>query len=140
MKAFLRELIKLFIKLNLTFLKNFLKRKNLKIVKLPANGNIKFELINKVTDAEPGDYKVKVKIKRKDRKTPEEFTKDIKLLANPKHELTEETTSTGLEGITGGVIYEGSDIKAYRYGLYFFVLTLIGLIMQLAYKETLRKV
>lgn len=111
---------------------------NKKIVSLPAESFVVINLENWVDEGiEEGDYKVKVKIKRSDRKTADEFRRDVKLLAGLKEEVENEVS--GFESITGGVIYEGSSVKAERYGLWFFVLVLVGMICSLIYRDV-RKV
>jgi len=62
---------------------------NLKKVLVKAGESKEFELSNKVEEAEEGDYKIKIKVKRDDQKTTKEITEDIKLLALPLIEKEE---------------------------------------------------
>lgn len=62
---------------------------NKKSVLVKAGQTKEFELKNVVTQAEPGDYKIKIKVKRDDQKTEKEITQAIKVLQ--KKEETKET-------------------------------------------------
>jgi len=57
---------------------------NIQEILIQANGNKTVELENTITDAEPGDYKLKVKLLLEGQKTEKELTEDIEVI-----ELTE---------------------------------------------------
>ena len=62
---------------------------NLKKVLVKSGQSKEFELLNVVDEAEEGDYKLKIRVKRDDQKTTKEITEDIKLLALPLVEKEE---------------------------------------------------
>ena len=93
------------------------------------------ELKNELIEEANGVYKLKINIKEKERKTPEEFTSSIRVKTLNKaieeekqiEESIEVKESTNL--ITGDIIYESSDKTAGRYAIFIFIgiiLLLIG--------------
>jgi len=65
------------------------RTKNLKTLILPPQTSILLNLTNTITDTEPGDYKLKVKINKDNQATNKEITKDISVILAP---ITETTT------------------------------------------------
>lgn len=104
---------------------------NKKSVLVKAGQTKEFELKNIVSEAEPGDYKLKIKIKRDDQKTEKEITQEIKVFQGKieekeeKIELKEkgeEDYYTALESTKQPeIIYESSSIKAEKLAVYFFI-------------------
>ena len=103
--------------------------------KIPPESAITLELKNELIEEANGVYKLKINIKEKERKTPEEFTSSIRVKTLNKaieeekqiEESIEVKESTNL--ITGDIIYESSDKTAGRYAIFIFIgiiLLLIG--------------
>ena len=110
---------------------------NLQEINLPMGSSVTVELKNEIEeDTLPGDYKIKVRMQKENRKTSDDFTSNIKLMSssggNEVSANFEKTSST-----TGNVVYESSDIKAKGYGLYFFLGLLIVLVIFLSFKKGL---
>jgi len=55
------------------------REENKQKIHIPADGSLLVELQNAVIDAEPGDYKIKVKIQKDDQKTLKELTGDLRI-------------------------------------------------------------
>ncbi len=111
------------------------REENKKSVLVKAGETKEFELENKVTSAEPGDYKLKIRVKRDDQKTEKEVTQAIKVFQEKgeeeieekeeKIELMEEDKEEGyaiLESIRQPkIIYESPSIKAKKLVVYLFI-------------------
>ncbi|MBW2989876.1 lamin tail domain-containing protein [Candidatus Woesearchaeota archaeon] len=106
---------------------------NGKTVLVRAGSTKEVELKNSVEDAEPGDYNIKVKIKREDQKTEKEITQPIRLLEKKdeseeifgkKEEVTEvkgksQDGSIILESIRQPkVIYESSSARSKKLAMF----------------------
>src|SRR3990167_2690735 len=95
--------------------------------KIPPESAITLELKNELIEEANGVYKLKINIKEKERKTPEEFTSSIRVKTLNKaieeekqiEESIEVKESTNL--ITGDIIYESSDKTAGRYAIFIFI-------------------
>ncbi len=109
---------------------------NKKTILVKAGQRKEVELENTVKEAEPGDYNLKIKVKRDDQKTEKEITRPIKVLEKgiekeeniEKKEETIELKETQKEGYTilestkqPKTIYESSIIKAKKLAIYFFI-------------------
>ena len=70
---------------------------------------------------DPGEYKLRVRIKKEERKTPDDFTTNIMVIENEKN-LTNILTSN--------TVYESSDIKAKNS---VFMITLIVLVLMIIF-------
>ena len=102
---------------------------NLKKVKLNPNAETIIELSNKVDlHTEPGEYKLRVRIKKENRKTPDEITINIMV-----KEINENITNK----LTNNIIYESSDIKAKNYTPYILITVLILIILFLILRKGL---
>jgi len=109
------------------------KEANKKTVLVKADQTKEFELENVVNEAEPGDYKLKIKIKRDDQKTEKEITQEISLVSPiPKTQSQPLQVSSGdtekdersiiLEATKQPkIIYESTTIKARNLVVYFFI-------------------
>ncbi len=105
---------------------------NLKKVKLNPNQEIITELRNKLDQhISPGEYKLKVKIKKEGRKTTDDFTSSINLL-----EIKGNFTSQDNK-ITNKVIYSSSDIKAKNSVYFIFIITLTLIVLFLIFRKGL---
>lgn len=112
---------------------------NKKIVLVKSGETKEFELNNLVSEAEPGDYKLKIKIKRDDQKTEKEIIQEIKVIEEKfeleKEEKIEEKEeridlkekdkqipSTLLESIKQPqTVYKSTTIKAKELVVYLFI-------------------
>jgi len=88
---------------------------NKKRVLVKAGETREFELDNVVSGAEPGDYKLKIKIKRDDQKTEKAITQDIKLLAGK--ETKEDEEKINLKGIVQENEIKGDSQNSINYVL-----------------------
>jgi len=119
------------------------RKGNMQELKVPGKGYVEINLKNSlIENTEPGDYKLKVKMKQEGRKTEDEFTASVKItsLASSNDEFNEFSQDVNEKEenlITGDVIYESSDVKARKFGIYFFSGTLILVIFYLLFKKTL---
>lgn len=95
---------------------------NLKKVSINPNNEIIIELKNNLDyHVDPGEYKLRVRIKKEERKTPDDFTTNIMVIENEKN-LTNILTSN--------TVYESSDIKAKNS---VFMITLIVLVLMIIF-------
>ena len=108
---------------------------------IPINDAIVVDLENIVIQAEPGDYKFKVKIRKDDQKTQKEITEDIEIFApNKVGTLTAQTNTLIAEEesseslfsekditfpVKPYVVYESTSEKAKKLAPYFFIGLLI---------------
>lgn len=102
---------------------------NIQSFTLPANSLRVIELKNELYEAEPGEYKLKVKINKDNQKTDAEITKDITLNFGEEREITEEESVQSSEEkenqlLEYGVIYESTTEKAKSLVPLFFIFTL----------------
>lgn len=110
---------------------------NLQEINLPRNSAVIVELNNEIEEhTEDGDYKLKVKLLKEDRKTSDDFTSTIRLFSEQSEERVVENVEEG-SLLTGNTIYKSSDIKARSYGLYFLMGLLIVLIIFITFKKGL---
>ncbi|MFC1732740.1 lamin tail domain-containing protein [candidate division KSB1 bacterium] len=113
-------------------------------VELSPGESVIVELNNIVDDAEPGDYKFKVKIKKDNQKTNHEITKEISIKEQEKNneqiEANKITINEGLKDlgnnsmkkISGNTVYSGSASRSKKLSLVLllcsiFLIALIGL-------------
>ncbi|MBD3203325.1 hypothetical protein GF327_03465 [Candidatus Woesearchaeota archaeon] len=61
---------------------------NIKHVSIPGEKITKIDLENKLIENITGDFKIKIKIQDKDRKTPDELTEDIKIIGRESEKTT----------------------------------------------------
>jgi len=99
---------------------------------VPAHSERNVKLYNTVSDAEPGDYKLKTKIKQTNQKTAKEITNDIEVVAL-KQAIKNNPGSGDINTFTKnrGVIYESSTIKAAKIVPYLIIIltTLLCIIL-----------
>ena len=111
------------------------REENLKTINLPRDGSLILDLKNEIdVHTEPGDYKLKVKVKKEGRKTTNDFTTDIKVLDISNKETKNLTNENK---VSGKVIYESSDIKAKNLGLIILDIILILIIALLLFRKSL---
>ncbi|MBI2106621.1 lamin tail domain-containing protein [Candidatus Woesearchaeota archaeon] len=116
---------------------------NKKLIKIPSESSIISELTNELVEEISGDYKLKIKIKEEERKTPEEFTLDVTVKTLAKNSEKEEIIPANNKiketenMITGNTIYQDSNIKTKRSAIFFFTGTLICLLLLIAIKRPL---
>lgn len=119
------------------------RESNKKLIKIPAESSVISDLTNEIVEEASGDYKLKIRIKEEERKTPEEFTLDvtIKTLAATleKEDVinTENNIKKAENTITGNTIYQDSNIKTKRSAVFFFTGTLVVFLLFLAIKKPL---
>jgi len=93
--------------------------------------------LSNTVDADPGDYKLKIRVKRDDQKTEKEITQPIKVFSGVLEEEEKvevkvekvddeekETSFTSLE-IADEVIYESTSVKAEKMVVPFFIALLV---------------
>ena len=111
------------------------REENKQSITIPPSSSSIIILENSILeDPEPGNYKLKIKIKKPGRKTTDDFTSDIELLSQEQiysSSIISLTNPSNQNGITSSVIYQSSDIKAKGYGIYFLTLVLVLLIIYL---------
>ena len=111
------------------------REENLKTINLPRDSSLILDLKNEIdVHTEPGDYKLKVKVKKEGRKTTNDFTTDIKVLDISNEEIKNLTDENK---ISGKVIYESSDVKAKNLGLIILDIILILIIILLLFRKSL---
>ena len=81
---------------------------NMQEILIQANGNKTVELENTVIDAEPGDYKLKVKLLLEGQKTEKELTEDIMVIEPIETKEEKELSKSELNEITEKTITECS--------------------------------
>jgi hypothetical protein len=108
------------------------RQDNLKTVLLPAESSKTATLRNFIEKAEPGEYKLKIKMQRDDYKTVKEITETIEII-KPNEEFKEQTSDTKEQLIPRPfipnqkplVIYESTSYKA-RKLVPFLIIGLLG--------------
>jgi hypothetical protein len=119
------------------------REKNKIKMTLPKESSSTIELRNSLDeeDIAPGDYKLKIKIKKGDRKTTDDFTSTIRLLDEDvkKKETSVNNTKINLGNslISGNLIYESSDLKTKNLGIYIFIIALLLIIIILLLRKSL---
>jgi len=93
---------------------------NMISITLPSNADKEIPLDNIVKDADTGEYNFKIKILKEGRVTPYEIKKEI-LINKPDEKGKRENI---INAITGAVVYESSQVKAKRAGIFFFAFTI----------------
>ncbi|MBW2978399.1 lamin tail domain-containing protein [Candidatus Woesearchaeota archaeon] len=111
---------------------------NMKTILVPAGSSIDVELMNKVIEAEQGDYKLKIKIKHENLIYAKEITKDIKLFESQKIEKTSE--DFGNETILiryrePKIVYESSSYKARNKVSHFLISALAVMVLILLWRK-----
>ena len=113
------------------------REENKREVEIPWDSFINVDLENVIDSAiETGEYKLKIKVQKEDRATPDEFTFDVYVIGSEEGSLEEfpQFLSKGLNDlseVTGNIIYSSSDMEAKELGIYFFCAVLIILIIYL---------
>ncbi|MFH2019832.1 MAG: lamin tail domain-containing protein [archaeon] len=110
---------------------------NLQLLSLGPHAIKYINLENELVDA-PDDAKIKIRIKREDRKNPHEFAEDITLekqvekskeisvgVANTSYQKKEEANLTNESKITGGVIYRSSSEKTKDLSKYLVIICVL---------------
>ena len=101
---------------------------NLKNIKLNPNQELTIDLSNKIEEnAEPGEYKLKVRIKKESKKTTTDFVSDISLV----------DSSYINDKLNSNVIYESSDIKTKNLASFIFIFVLVLMILVLVLRKGL---
>ena len=119
------------------------RESNKRLVKIPGESSVMLDLTNELVEEASGDYKLKINIKEEERKTPEEFTLDVKIKTLAKLIEKEDTIPTNNKLkeennlITGNTIYQDSNTKTKRSAVFFFTGTLILLLVYLSIKKPL---
>jgi len=122
------------------------KEANKKKVLVKSGETKEFSLSNLVKNAEPGQYKLKVRIKREDQKTEKEITKEITLENKRATESTEKiaaasTFNSGMQGQSTmlsakeQLVYESTDTKAKKLIPYFMITLFVTLLVILIIKN-----
>lgn len=118
------------------------RESNKKIVSLKPGVTKVIELENKVDDAKPGDYSIKIKLKRDDQKTVKELTEPITVKASPKDKEQQEEflQLIGREGPvrvlkTPVGIYESKKIQTKELTLYLIIVLAILIDIALIMKK-----
>ena len=140
------------------------REQNLKTVNLPGFSNVTFDLENTVL-AEEGNYSLKVKLLRSDRKTPEEFTFGVRVERVAEIDLGGEPETGVVGGLEmgssemifsgesgfgspvgervivdsnvsrGGVVFQSSSAKARGLIVYFLIAVLALVIIALVFRK-----
>lgn len=112
---------------------------NIKTVLVPARDSINVELTNNVVEADPGDYKLKIKIKPEHLINPKEITKDIRLIKSEKtQETSQENTiesQTTLRTREPKIVYESASQKAKNKAAHFLISALAVLTLILLWRK-----
>lgn len=115
------------------------REENLKTVLVKSGKSVDAELINKVLEADPGDYKLKIKIKPEHLVNPKEITRDIKLTAQEKIEEAENQITgnplTLFRTRDPKIVYESTSYKARNKVTFFLISSLALLTLILLWKK-----
>lgn len=106
---------------------------NKKRVQIASNDIEIVELKNQIDEAAPGDYNLKIKIKRDDQKTTKELTNDVVVTSSPIELSNEQVYSSEFLGLidsnspvkilkTPVTIYESTNIQVKKLTLYFVLI------------------
>ncbi|MBU0536561.1 MAG: lamin tail domain-containing protein [Nanoarchaeota archaeon] len=115
------------------------------------------ELSNVVEEAEPGQYKLKIRVQKNEQKTTTDFTKDITISDRPDALKENKTISSdilalvesknisgnpndqnGIEIITGRTVYQSKSKKAESLTIY-FIIAALGVLIMIALSRLLRR-
>lgn len=113
------------------------RKENLQKIKVESNDYSEVELKNIIVKDVDGYYKLKVKIKREDRKTEDEITEDLMIVGEKnfnfglENPLKSETVIYGLDKL----IYESNQAVSKRSGIFFMVGVLILLVNYYVWKK-----
>jgi len=111
------------------------REENKKVVSLPEKSSTIVELRNSLEGhIEEGYYKIKVNVRKQNRKTPDEFVSNIRIL--DKNTFSGNTPGSG-NLISGGTIYESSDTKARNSISYILIITLLIIIVFILFRKGL---
>jgi hypothetical protein len=128
----------------------------MKVINIPEYSNVTFDLEN-IVNASAGDYSLKIKLLRSDRKSPEEITLPISIISNASgtqknnaaklsvaenpalKNSTINTTKKRLLDLPSlnrtGIVYESSSAKARNLTVYFLIAALAILLVILILKK-----
>ncbi len=133
------------------------REQNRKVVNLPSFSNVSFDLANTAI-AQEGNYSLKIKLLRSDRKSPKEFTFPLRLKTENiqggdnnieitvKNKLNDSTkynsivtkrtlTKSNISGNRSGVIFQSSSAKARNMTVYFLIAVLVLVLVALVFKR-----
>jgi len=132
------------------------REQNMKVINIPEYSNVTFDLEN-IINASAGDYSLKIKLLRSDRKSPEEITLPIAVVGNASENQEKNTAklsiaeNPGLKNATinttkkslldlpslnrTGIVYESSSAKARNLTVYFLIAALAILLVILILKK-----
>lgn len=119
------------------------RESNKRLIKIPPESSVVIDLTNNLEEEASGGYKLKIKIKEEERKTPEEFTLDVRVKTLSNLIEKEEVIATNNQIkepeslITANTIYQDSTVKAKRSAIFFFTGVLILIIFYAAIKKPL---
>lgn len=107
------------------------REENKLAVEMPSHSQKTIKLYNTVSNANPGDYKLKTKIKQINQKTAKEITEDIKLVNSKQPIKTSQDAKTSSFIKSKGIVYESSTIKANKIVPYLIIAltTLLSIIL-----------
>lgn len=116
------------------------RESNRQNIELSAGESAMVELLNVVEKAEPGDYKLKVKVKKDSQKTNYEITKDVTIVSPAASSETAaegktqvdpdvKTLAGGMKKLAGSAVYEGSGRSSRGIGLVFLLLSAFTLVL-----------
>jgi hypothetical protein len=113
------------------------REENLKTVLVRAGKSIDDELINEVLDADPGDYKLKIRIKPEHLIHPKEITRDISLTSPAKESQNQVTGNpiTLFRTRDPKIVYESTSYKARNKVTYFLISSLALLTLILLWRK-----
>jgi len=109
---------------------------NIQTILVPPGREIDIELTNQVVDAEPGDYKFKIKIKHEDLIYAKEITKEIKLIKPEEQQnnmVIDETILTRYRNPK--IVYESTSYKAKNKTVHFLISAMTVMILILLWKK-----
>jgi len=110
---------------------------NIQTILVSPENSKDVELVNRVIEAGPGDYKFKIKIKHEDFINPKEITQDIRLIES--EEVTEqdfvENQTVIIRTREPKIVYESSSYKAKNKTVYFLMSALAILTLILLWKK-----
>lgn len=122
------------------------REENMQEISLPKNSEMIVELKNNAVNVEEGDYKLKINVKKGDKKTASSVTKSIKfyeeafesigyVAASKDNFESIKNDENFKEEVSGNVVYESKDIKERRIAVYFFCLLLVLMLVYVLVKK-----
>jgi len=105
---------------------------NKQVIDIPGKSSATLTLRNIVYHE--GEYNLKVKVKKEDRKTTEDLTKSIKIVGNS---IVDASDNLDIAYENDSVLYTSSGLKAQRSAMLFFNFVLILVIIQLLIRRIL---